>query len=50
MTHSFWAARNAAILDQFSRLPPSRSRVVKLEELDFARYREIAEWLGGNRP
>jgi hypothetical protein len=42
----FWQARNRAILEQFSRLPVSHCRVERLEDLDFARYREIAAFLG----
>jgi hypothetical protein len=42
----FWQARNRAILEQFSRLPPSHCRVERLEDLDFARYQEIAEYFG----
>jgi hypothetical protein len=42
----FWQARNRAILDQFRRLPASHCRVVRLEDLDYPRYQEIAEFLG----
>jgi hypothetical protein len=42
----FWQARNRAILEQFRRLPASHCRVERLEDLDFARYREIARFLG----
>ena len=42
----FWKARNAAILDQFRRLPPSYCRVERLEDLTFERYREVAEFMG----
>jgi hypothetical protein len=42
----FWQARNGAILDQFSRIPPERTRVQRLEDLDFAGYRDLARWLG----
>jgi hypothetical protein len=42
----FWKARNAAILEQFDRLPPSHCRIVRLEDLDFAHYRTVAEFLG----
>jgi hypothetical protein len=42
----FWQARNRAILEQFSRLPAAHCRVERLEDLDWARYREIAEFLG----
>ena len=42
----FWQARNRAILEQFSRLPPAYCRVERLEDLDFPRYQEVAEFLG----
>jgi hypothetical protein len=42
----FWQARNRAILDQFSRLPRSHCRLERLEDLDFQRYQEIAEFMG----
>lgn len=42
----FWQARNRAILEQFSRLPPEHCRVEGLEGLDIARYREVAEFFG----
>jgi hypothetical protein len=42
----FWQARNRAILEQFHRLPTSHCRVVRLEELDFDRYRAVATFLG----
>jgi hypothetical protein len=42
----FWQARNRAILEQFRRLPASHCRIERLEDLDFPRYREIAEFLG----
>jgi hypothetical protein len=42
----FWKARNSAILEQFRRLPASHCRVERLEDLDFARYQEIAGFLG----
>src|SRR5262249_30958615 len=42
----FWHARIRAILEQFSRLPASHCRVERLEDLDFQRYQEIAEFLG----
>jgi hypothetical protein len=42
----FWQARNRAILEQFRRLPEAHCRVERLEDLDFARYREVAEFLG----
>jgi hypothetical protein len=42
----FWQARNRAILEQFRRLPASHCRVERLEDLDFPRYKEVAEFLG----
>jgi hypothetical protein len=42
----FWQARNRAILEQFSRLPPSHCRIERLEDLDFQRYQEVAEFMG----
>src|SRR5262249_45637526 len=42
----FWQTRNCAILEQFSRLPASHCWVERLKDLDFARYRDIAEFLG----
>ncbi|MGE3807556.1 MAG: hypothetical protein AB7K24_23070 [Gemmataceae bacterium] len=42
----FWQARNRAILDQFDSLPAAHRRIVRLEELDFERYRELAAFLG----
>lgn len=42
----FWQARNRAILEQFSRLPADHCRVERLEDLTFARYRDIAQFLG----
>ncbi|MGF1579771.1 MAG: hypothetical protein ACFCD0_10445 [Gemmataceae bacterium] len=42
----FWQARNRAILEQFHRLPKSHCRVVRLEELDFDEYQEIAHHFG----
>jgi hypothetical protein len=42
----FWQARNRAILEQFLRLPASHCRVERLEDLDFPRYQEVAEFMG----
>ncbi len=42
----FWQARNRAILEQFSRLPEGHCRVHRLEDLDFERYQEIADYFG----
>jgi hypothetical protein len=42
----FWQARNRAILEQFRRLPAHYCRVQRLEDLDYPRYQEIAEFMG----
>jgi hypothetical protein len=42
----FWQARNRAVIEQFRRLPAAHCRVERLEDLDFPRYREIAEFMG----
>ncbi|HYT92745.1 MAG TPA: hypothetical protein VEL76_28775 [Gemmataceae bacterium] len=42
----FWQARNRAILEQFSRLPASHCRIERLEDLNYQRYQEVAEFLG----
>jgi hypothetical protein len=42
----FWQARNGAILEQFRRLPPSHCRIERIEDMDFARYQEVARFLG----
>jgi hypothetical protein len=42
----FWQARNGAILEQFRRLPAAHCRVERLEDLDYSRYKEIAEFMG----
>jgi hypothetical protein len=42
----FWQARNRAILEQFSRLPASHCRIVRLEDLDFRHYQEVAGFMG----
>jgi hypothetical protein len=42
----FWQARNRAILEQFRRLPAAHCRVERLEDFDFERYCEVAEFLG----
>jgi hypothetical protein len=42
----FWNARNRAILEQLARLPASHRRICRLEDLDFAHYIELAEFLG----
>ncbi len=42
----FWQARNRAILEQFRCLPASHCRVERLEDLDYPRYQEVAEFMG----
>ena len=42
----FWNARNRGILDQLARLPAAHRRICRLEDLDFAHYVEVAEFLG----
>jgi hypothetical protein len=42
----FWHARNRAILDQFRHLDPSRCAIVRIEELTFETYVDVARFLG----
>lgn len=42
----FWNVRNRAILAQLAQLPRERSRILRLEDLDFDRYRDLAAFLG----
>jgi hypothetical protein len=42
----FWNAMNARVLEQFERIPAAHWRVEKLEELDFHRYQDLAQFLG----
>ena len=42
----FWQARNRAILEQFRQLPSAHCRVLRLEDFDHQRYRDVAEFLG----
>lgn len=42
----FWQARTGAILEQFRRLPASHCHIVRLEDLDYRRYQEVAAFLG----
>ncbi|MFH1998877.1 MAG: hypothetical protein ABIK28_04305 [Planctomycetota bacterium] len=41
-----WSAVNATVLKQFKRIPNSHQRIVKLEELTYDQYGELAEFLG----
>lgn len=42
----FWAARNTAILEQLTALPPSRRTLLRLEDFDYDRYCSVAHQLG----
>jgi MoaA/NifB/PqqE/SkfB family radical SAM enzyme len=42
----FWNELNARVMEQFSELPETHWRVVKLEELSYERYLGIAAFLG----
>ena len=42
----FWQARNGAILEQLRRLPGEHRRIQRIEELDFDRYQDLAQYLG----
>ena len=42
----YWSTLNRRVLDQFAKLPAEARRVVKVEELDFPRYCELADFFG----
>ncbi|MBW7996609.1 MAG: hypothetical protein FVQ81_08610 [Candidatus Glassbacteria bacterium] len=42
----YWTALNSSVLQQFAELPASQSMVVKLEELNYVKYLEVADFLG----
>ncbi len=42
----FWNALNARALEQLDKLPDTHRRIVRLEDLDHDRYREVASFLG----
>jgi hypothetical protein len=42
----FWNAINLAVVEQFAALPSTQWRVVKLEELSYAAYLELAKFMG----
>lgn len=42
----FWARLNAAVLDDFARLPDDSCRVVRIESLDHAAYRALSGFMG----
>jgi hypothetical protein len=42
----FWQARIHGILDQLARVPATHRRIVRLEDLDFDGYVELARFLG----
>lgn len=41
----YWNALNARVLEQFSSIPETHWRIVKLEDLDYGCYKEIASFL-----
>lgn len=42
----YWNALNAKVLEQFENIPETHWRIVKLEDLSYKRYLEIAQFLG----
>lgn len=42
----YWNTINAEILRQFEEIPPKNRMIVKLEDLDYAKYGEIVGFLG----
>lgn len=42
----YWNALNARVLEQFCAIPNDHWRVQKLEQLSYAAYKELAEFLG----
>jgi hypothetical protein len=42
----YWNALNTKILEDLSEIPPSHWRVEKLEDLSYARYQELVQFLG----
>jgi len=42
----FWAALNRAVLAQFDGLPGTAWRVVRLEDIDYDTYRDLARFIG----
>lgn len=41
-----WNAINESVLEQFAKLPDSHYRIVKLEEMSFDTYQEVANFMG----
>lgn len=46
----FWRTINQAVLDSFSTLPADRSRVVRIEDLDYTTYLSLCQWLNWEPP
>jgi len=44
----YWAALNTEVITAFQRLGPDICRVQKIEDLDYASYRELAAFLGAS--
>lgn len=42
----YWQTLNSLVLEQFRELPESHFRVIRLEDLDFHTYHNLAEFLG----
>jgi hypothetical protein len=42
----FWAAVNRAVIDQFARIPPRASRVIRIEDFDYDGYLELVRFFG----
>lgn len=42
----FWKAFNERTLELLQQLPPESYRVVRIEDLDYPKYREVCEFLG----
>lgn len=42
----FWKTLNAMVLKQFDEIPESNRMIVRLEDLDFKKYKEITGFLG----
>jgi hypothetical protein len=42
----YWNTVNQAVLDAFALLPPDQARIQRLEDLDFAAYTELCQFLG----
>ena len=42
----YWNALNSHVLEQFSKIPESHWRIVKIEELNYSDYLDVAHFLG----